>query len=284
MQGGVKTMDILQEVKKHYNTLCGRGYEVVFTALQGSQNYGLDEYTDEYYSDVDTKSIVLPSFEDFCAAKQPISAVEIIKDELGRETHAEVKDIRVMFSMFLKENISYIELLFSKYVVVNPKYQWVWDKLVEVKEWIAAYDIKQFVKCIAGMAYEKQKALCHPYPSIADKVVTYGYDGKQLSHAARLLIFITKFKEGESIEQCYEVPEVFKGTLINYKKQLDENGNLLSCEDAIEIMNRCVKKIDEIKNEIVNSSEFVGTSTQDKFLEEIKIKVLKQRFIELLNN
>ena len=94
---------MLEKVKEHYDYLCGHGYEVVFTALQGSQNYGLDEYSDEYYSDVDTKSAVLPKFEDFCAAKQPISAVEIMKDELGREVHAEVKDIRVMFEMFMKE-------------------------------------------------------------------------------------------------------------------------------------------------------------------------------------
>ena len=116
---------ILDKVKEHYDYLYGLGYEVVFTALQGSQNYGLDEYSDEYYSDVDTKSVVLPKFADFVAAKPPVSAVEIIKDELGRDIHAEVKDIRIMFEMFLKENISYIELLYSQYVIVNPKYKWI---------------------------------------------------------------------------------------------------------------------------------------------------------------
>ena len=92
---------ISARVKEHYDYLVAAGYDVVFTALQGSQNYGLDEYSDDYCSDVDTKSIVLPCLDDFIRAKQPISAVEILEND----EHAEVKDIRVMFEMFKKENI-----------------------------------------------------------------------------------------------------------------------------------------------------------------------------------
>ena len=50
---------IMKRVQEHYDYLVAAGYDVVFTALQGSQNYGLDEYSDEYMSDVDTKSMVL---------------------------------------------------------------------------------------------------------------------------------------------------------------------------------------------------------------------------------
>lgn len=49
-------------------------YEVMCVMLQGSQNYGLDEYTDEYQSDVDTKAIVLPHFRDFvCGSSRTIT-------------------------------------------------------------------------------------------------------------------------------------------------------------------------------------------------------------------
>lgn len=36
---------IMKRVKEHYDYLQSLGYEVVCTCLQGSQNYGLDEYS-----------------------------------------------------------------------------------------------------------------------------------------------------------------------------------------------------------------------------------------------
>ena len=52
---------IMNRLSEHYNYAVGQGYEVVCLMLQGSQNYELDVYTDEYKSDIDTKAIVLPS-------------------------------------------------------------------------------------------------------------------------------------------------------------------------------------------------------------------------------
>ena len=215
---------ISARVKEHYDYLVAAGYDVVFTALQGSQNYGLDEYSDDYCSDVDTKSIILPCLDDFIRAKQPISAVEILEND----EHAEVKDIRVMFEMFKKENISYIELLYSDYIVFNPKYEALIKPIFERRDEIATADTAQFLRCIAGMAYEKDKALCHPYPGIIEKIERYGYDGKQLSHCARLLLYITDFSNGRPVAECYKPAEIYKLTLMNYKKQLDENGAEMS--------------------------------------------------------
>ena len=39
--------DILMRVQEHYDYLVAAGYEVMVTILQGSQNYGLDEYSKE---------------------------------------------------------------------------------------------------------------------------------------------------------------------------------------------------------------------------------------------
>ena len=43
-----KKLKIMKRVQEHLEYLSRNGYEVVFIALQGSQNYGLDIYTDEY--------------------------------------------------------------------------------------------------------------------------------------------------------------------------------------------------------------------------------------------
>lgn len=266
-------------VSAHYQKLEEMGYEVFFTALQGSQNYGLDEYSDEYVSDVDTKSAVLPTLDEICAGTPPVSAVIEIEDDLGRMVHAEVKDLRVMFEMFMKANISYVELLYSKYVIVNPKYQHFWDMLIESRDWIVNSNAKRFVKCIAGMAHQKENALCHPYPSVAAKIKEKGFDGKQLSHAARLYNFIMLYSAGTDIKDCYWVGnEETRQILMNYKKGKD-----MSADTAVWLMDSLVKKIDQVKDEIVNDRGIVDAPWVSKnFLDGIKIEMLKQWFREMV--
>lgn len=55
--------DVMNRVLEHHYWAMDSGYEVVGTFLQGSWNYG-DGLADEE-SDVDTKCLVLPTFEDF---------------------------------------------------------------------------------------------------------------------------------------------------------------------------------------------------------------------------
>ena len=69
---------IKKRLQEHYNYLQEKGYEVVCLCLQGSQNYKLDEYSEEYMSDIDTKAIVLPSFEDFCYGRSPLSTTIVL--------------------------------------------------------------------------------------------------------------------------------------------------------------------------------------------------------------
>jgi len=267
---------ISARVKEHYDYLIAAGYEVVFTALQGSQNYGLDEYSDEYQSDVDTKSIILPSLDDFIRAKQPISAVEI----MDNNEHAEVKDIRVMFEMFKKENISYIELLYSDYIVFNPKYKKLIEPIFEQRDEIATANVDAFLKCIAGMAYQKDKALCHLYPGIIEKIKRYGYDGKQLSHCARLLIYITDFIIGKPIAECYKPAEIYKLTLMNYKKQLDENGAEMSVDVARNRSATYLEQIKNIKDSFIVNNDYEINRSVEVFLDEIKAKILKFKITE----
>ena len=262
---------IYNRVKEHFNYLISAGYDVLFTALQGSQNYGLDEYTEKYMSDVDTKSIILPNLEDFINASPPISRVVIMENE----EHAEIKDIRVMFEMFKKENISYIELLYSDYVVFNPKYEKLIKPIFEKRDEISSANIPQFLKCIAGMAYEKDKALCHPYPGIIEKINKYGYDGKQLSHCARLLLFINDFSKGKSIAECYKPNEKYRTILMNYKKQLNENGKQMNVNRAIELSKKYCEEIHNIKNKMIEENDYGINSDIWDFLDKIKADILR---------
>ena len=87
-------------------------------------DYGLDIYTDEYKSDIDTKVIVIPSLEDVVMNKKPISTTHV----LPNNEHLDIKDIRLYFDNFKKQNINFIEILFSPYYIVNPKYRDLWEE------------------------------------------------------------------------------------------------------------------------------------------------------------
>lgn len=282
MKGIVVNMnkyDIMKRVEEHYRYLESLGYEVVCTCLQGSQNYGLDEYTEDYCSDIDTKSIVLPRLEGFIRALPPVSTVEVMYND----EHAEVKDIRIMFEMFRKMNISYIELLYSKYVYINPKWKEFILPLFQSRDVIASFNRNQFIKCIYGMALEKQKALCHPYPATMDKIEKFGYDGKQLSHCRRLLNFLSRYLDGEPIASCYEVHEPAKTILMNNKKQLDAHGEVLSLASAKSQCDAYVAAITVLKNDAVTEFDELEYKAVE-ILEDIKFEILREQMRRELSN
>ena len=68
---------IMKRVKEHYDEACSLGKEVVAVFLQGSQNYELDEYSEEYMSDIDTKCIILPTLDDIVNGKAPYSSTHV---------------------------------------------------------------------------------------------------------------------------------------------------------------------------------------------------------------
>lgn len=244
---------IMNRLQEHYDYLIAKGYEVVCLMLQGSQNYELDEYSEEYTSDIDSKAIILPSFQDFVAEKSPISNTIV----LDNNEHIDTKDIRVMFEQFKKMNISYIELLYTKFKIINPKYQELIKPLFDNRETIAAINKNQFLRCISGMSMEKVKALCHPYPNIIDKINTYGFDGKQLHHCVRLFEFISRYTKGEPLEDCYI--SQYKDELKNLKKQLTFGGDrLLTKEEAVKIANFYDKQTKMLKNLYVTDRDEIN--------------------------
>lgn len=176
--------DIMNRLKEHYAAAAAiiPKDRIVGIFLQGSQNYGIA--TDK--SDVDTKCIILPSFEDIVFNKQPISTTYV----LPNDEHIDLKDIRLIFNNFRKQNINFIEILFTKYFILNPKYKKFWNELVEEREAIAKYNPYIAVKAIKGMAIDKYHALEHPYPNKAKVLAQYGFDPKQLHHLARLYYFL----------------------------------------------------------------------------------------------
>ena len=173
-----KKQFIFKELKRRFNYLQNElGYEVLFIALQGSQNYGMDIYTSEYKSDIDCMAVILPSFEDFVGNRQAVSTTIV----LDNNEHINIKDIRLYFELMYKQNPQFLELLFTDYKIVNKKYKQLIEPLFRNAERIAHYNLLKLYNGISGLAQEKFKALEHPYPSIVDKIDKYGYDRKTIT-------------------------------------------------------------------------------------------------------
>ena len=187
---------IMKQVERHYQEALTLFPEdrIVGVFLQGSQNHGLDYEG----SDIDTKCIVLPTLEDLIFNRKPVSTTHV----LPNEEHLDLKDVRLYFQTFRKQNLNFMEILFTKYKIVNPTYEPMWNRLIENNEQIARYNPVGAVKTMKGIAMEKYHAMEHKYPSKVDLIDTGGYDGKQLHHLIRVGEYLDRYVAGEPYADC----------------------------------------------------------------------------------
>jgi hypothetical protein len=180
-----------------------------------------------------------------------------------------------MFENFRKQNSSYLEILFTDFKIINPKYEALMTELLSQAENIARAHPNQALRCFSGMSMEKLKALTHPYPSIKDKIDKFGYDPKQLHHILRLNEFVKRYIAGESFKDC------LKPTNINYL--VDIKLGILPLEEAKAL----AVNVDQETKELVllskTEEEIINQEVVD-FLTELKIKFIKQFLSEELRN
>ena len=202
---------IMNRVLEHYDEALQYFPEkqIVGVFCQGSTNYGLDMPN----SDIDTKCIVLPSFKDICLAKKPVSTTHILENN----EHLDAKDIRSYVACFRKQNLNFLEILFTDFYIVNPMYKEQWDRLVEAREFIAHMNVHRAVKSMKGIAMKKYHAMEHRYPAKIDIIEKYGYDGKQVSHLIRIYDYLRRYIAGEPYKDCLIPSKELRKLIMDYK-------------------------------------------------------------------
>lgn len=258
---------ILTRVEEHLKTVIDAGLEWVGIFLQGSQNYGLDYEQ----SDVDTKVIVLPNFDDFVLNRKPKSYTHIMEND----EHCDVKDIRLMFECFKKQNINFVEILFSPYVIISPKYDDLFRPVIDARESIAHYNNYAAVKCMLGMALDKQKAMEHPYPATLDKIERFGYDPKQLHHAVRMLEFLGRYISGEPYSECLRSK--------NPKFLKDIKRGCLMLDEARAFMNSTIRTIKQMEQDYLETHPLVIDRGVEKVLNKATYEILRRHFVDELS-
>ena len=242
---------IMEQLNRHYQEALTLFPEdrIVGVFLQGSQNYGLDYEG----SDIDTKCIVLPTLEDLIFNRKPVSTTHV----LPNEEHLDLKDVRLYFQTFRKQNLNFMEILFTKYKIVNPTYEPMWNRLIENNEQIARYNPVGAVKTMKGIAMEKYHAMEHRYPSKVDIIDKWGYDGKQLSHLIRVDEYLARYIAGEPYADCLitKKPELLIATkdMTNPKFTLEEARTIAGLHLGA-VMHAADRFAEEHKNDSVDKN------------------------------
>lgn len=259
---------INEKVHDHY--MEAREYfpddSIVGIFLQGSQNYGLDYEG----SDVDTKLIVVPTFKDIAMNKKPVSTTHV----RSNNEHIDWKDVRLYIQTFRKQNLKFVEILFTPYKIINPKYSYQWNRLINAREEIARYAPNQAIKVMGGVSKERYHAMEHRYPSRIEWIDRFGYDPKQLHHLIRMEQFIERYIQGEPYEHCLKDydPEYMVKVKQGY----------YSLEEARKVADDAIKNIDAMCDKFLSVEHPVNEKIDDLF-NDVQYEIMKLSVIDELS-
>ena len=244
--------------------------QIVGCFLQGSQNYQLDLPG----SDVDTKLIVVPKFRDIALNSKPVSTTHI----RANEEHIDFKDIRLYMETFRKQNLNFLEILFTPYSLVNCEYEQEWDRLEIAREQIARMNPWRAVKSMKGIALEKFHAMEHAYPSKVAVLERFGYDPKQLHHLVRVDNYLTRYINGDKYEDCLIPTEEMKKFLLDIKRG---EWDLVA---ARELAKMSLAHVEKIADEFCAQTEDKEDAEMRELLEDVSYNIMKIAVEKELNS
>lgn len=233
----------------------------VFLGLYGSQNYGLD--TSE--SDVDVKTIIVPTKRDLILDKKKVSTQIFTSEGMNL-----VQDIRLMCNSFFKGNINFLEILFTDYKIYNVEYNVPVFKLIQNRNIIANRDPMNLFRVCRGMILSKDKLFNKPIKSKMGLIHKYGYDPKQLIHMVRLKNFLERYLVNPDFEYALKPSKEFCFLGKSFKT------NPLKYDDA----NRMRESV--IKDLIILEKYYLEFFNNEKWNEITREYTNKTR--EILNN
>ena len=244
--------EILREVRRHYKEAQAHisNLNALGIFYYGSANYGLDCNS----SDTDTKIITIPSIQDFYCNNAPLSFVY----EIENNEHINFSDIRLFFSYFKKQNINFLEILFTKYNIINPDFLYEWELLVSNRENIAHYDTKTAIKATFGNMINSRKRIFTDQNNYC----------KHLSNIVRYDEFIMRYINGFSYEECLISEN------LSYLKDIRFN-KLYSLEEAIELSDNYLKHSQTMIEEY-SCNDDKNKQSVDELLASIQASVIEK--------
>ena len=178
---------------------------------------------------------------------------------------------------FKKQNLNFLEILFTDYFIVNPLYEEQWNRLVKARELIAHMNPYKAVKSMKGVAMEKYHAMEHPYPSKLDLIEKYGFDGKQVHHLIRVDDYLTRYINGESYKDCLKPSHYLVEHMLEYKRH--EIDLETARKEAKEILDHTILVADSF----CSTHADVEDSTVSDLLRDVSYNIMKIATLKELN-
>lgn len=183
---------------------CSYNMDWFFISSVGSMNYGLDDEQ----SDVDSKLVLIPNMHYILHPESMVSQEKDVSRAFYRGI-CSIYDMRKYFSYLLKQNPNFVETLFAKGTLVNPKYKEEFEELRSIREEIAYCDPASTISSLRGMmACEFDKVMA-----------SNGKDSKAAYHCLRLCSMLSDFYRGLPYKEILSVGDGPFGELILKIKQ-----------------------------------------------------------------
>jgi hypothetical protein len=170
---------------------------------------------------------------------------------------------------FRKQNLNFLEILFTEYFIIPAQYYDQWYRLDVNKEDIARMNEYRAVKSMKGIALEKYHAMEHPYPSKVDILARMGYDPKQLHHLVRVDEYLTRYIAGEPYKECL-IP---KGDMKEYL--LDIKKGKYDLAAARSIADKTLAHVTQIADEFCATREDKEDEDMRELLQDVQYEIMK---------
>lgn len=258
--------EIQDRLKEHYIALEKLGYNndnIIGVFLYGSQNYGTDIET----SDVDTKCLVVPTFEDIISNE--VKSNKTI--DFGKSGACTVIDVREYIKEVKKQNINFLEIMFTDYYILNTKYRPFWNQLISEREKLVKYDSMRHFISVSNQAKHTLNQMRN--------VVTMPEKNKKVYNAYRLSLFLKAYRDYLFNSWNSEVSAEYKKCLF-LSEDTRETLKKIRCSE----MPYPLEKIEEILNEEEEKKNFYAkysygnTAYLDAVLESFVKDCLKINF------
>lgn len=246
--------NIEEALQEHKQAVLAAGYtekQILGIFVYGSQNYG----TATENSDVDTKAVIIPTMRQLAFHSVKTKELRLENDE-----HCVVMDIMHLINNFRKQNINFIEVLYTDYCWINPMYKMLWKMFfLQQREHIAYYDPTKCLKSICGQAIRTLKQ--NPY------------DGKQVGNGIRLKYFLHHYLLGDDYMDCIKPSEdkIAEILSIKYKdlsKQLPPNEQADKLIEWFQSLQELMADAPEVDSKKIDNLMENGALTMMKKLQE----------------
>lgn len=222
MQSSNKLEDFIikEKLQEEYNKNISKyGNNSIFgTFVIGIANYGFAESVDE----IKFVTVYLPTFEELCIG--------------GIKYNEGIYDIRKAYDMALKHSDASLEILYSDYFIINPKYESLWNEyLYKNREKISQVNRKERLL----RAYER---------------ATAAYEKDDLFEAMRLYIGAKNYANNGKCDKSYHIDDfLYVDLLWNCKNKTETARNL----DFTKVFNEMLSFIECVEDEINYNADVI---------------------------